>query len=440
MLGGFESWGRFPKVDQEGIYLNWSDEGIPHGNETILAFGLGRSYGDSCLNSDGIVLSTRNLNRFLAFDETKGILKCEAGTSLAEIINLVLPKGWFLPVTPGTKQVTVGGAIANDVHGKNHHRDGTFGHHITQFELLRSDGEKLVCSNQENLDMFRATIGGLGLTGLITWAEIQLKAVASAYLDVETIRFNNIHSFKTLSEESNETHLYTVAWIDCQAKGGNLGRGLFMRANHEAVSDSAAAVAQQVTPRKKINIPFVFPGGVLNWLTVKSFNQLYFRKQLHNYRKSLDHYDGFFYPLDGLSNWNRIYGPKGFFQYQFVVPHRDYIAIEEVLTMIANSGAGSFLAVLKEFGDKPSLGMMSFPRPGICLALDFPNKGNKTLELMQRLDDLVVSAGGAVYPAKDARMSAESFSAYYSANEQFSKFIDPRFSSNFWRRTHPVKQ
>jgi FAD/FMN-containing dehydrogenase len=437
MSDKFRSWGCFPQIEQKGRHINWSDEGIPDGNETLLPYGLGRSYGDSCLNSDGLVLATRNLNRFLAFDEENGILKCEAGTSLSEIIELVLPKGWFLAVSPGTKFVTVGGAIANDVHGKNHHRDGTFGHHVSCFELLRSSGERLICSSEENQEMFRATIGGLGLTGLITWAEIQLKPVSSAYLNVETIRYNNIRDFKALSDESSSTHLYTVAWIDCQSKGKNLGRGLFMRANHEKESGSHGKTIHQVATCKAINVPFVFPKGVLNKFTVSSFNQLYFRKQLFARKQSLDHYDSFFYPLDSIANWNRIYGPKGFFQYQFLVPHKDYTAIQEALEVIAKSGAGSFLAVLKEFGEKPSIGMISFPRAGVCLALDFPNQGEKTLNLLERLDNLVVSAGGTVYPAKDARMSAESFKAYYSNNERFSKFIDPRFNSNFWRRTHP---
>lgn len=426
----FNSWGRYPQLQQQGLYLDWATEGLPPGETSVLPFGMGRSYGDSCLNSDGMVVATRRLNKFLSFDRESGLLRCEAGVTLEEIIDLALPEGWFLPVTPGTKFVTVGGAIANDVHGKNHHKDGTFGHHITRFELLRSSGERRVCSAQDHSALFQATVGGLGLTGLITWAEIQLKAVDGAFMDVETLRFENLKEFKALSDESAESHLYTVAWVDCQASGQQLGRGLFMRANHAKGRQDSSNKQR----KSKLNVPFVFPQGLLNHFTITNFNRLYYHKQLQRYSKSRDHYDKYFYPLDAIGNWNRIYGPKGFFQYQFVVPHEDYTAIEEAFAMIAASGAGSFLAVLKEFGEIPSLGMLSFPRPGVCLALDFPNQGDKTLALLQRLDDLVMAAGGAVYPAKDARMAPAAFAAYYPRMEEFSQHIDPRFSSNFWRR------
>ncbi len=439
MASQFSSWGRYPQLEQRGIYLNWADEGLPENGESLLPFGMGRSYGDSCLNTDGLVLATSHMNRFLSFDETNGILKCEAGVTLAEIIDLALPRGWFPPVTPGTKYVTLGGAIANDVHGKNHHKDGTFGHHVSRFELLQSSGERIICSEQDNAELFYATIGGLGLTGLITWAEIRLKPVESAFMDVETIRFDNLQAFKTLSDESSSSHLYTVAWVDCQATGEKMGRGLFMRANH-ATDPANSKDKFEPASAKKLNVPFVFPQGVLNTFTIKNFNRLYYGKQLQHFSKSRDHYDKYFYPLDAITNWNRIYGPRGFFQYQFLVPHEDYAAIEEALGIIAKSGAGSFLAVLKEFGDIPSVGMLSFPRPGVCLALDFPNQGESTLALLQQLDDLVVAAKGAVYPAKDARMAPEAFAAYFPRAGEFSKYVDPRFSSNFWRRVQGNSQ
>lgn len=429
----FQSWGRYPRVEQKGQYLSWLDEALPSGEESLLPFGMGRSYGDSCLNSEGLVLATQYLNRFIEFNESTGVLRAESGVTLAEIIDLVLPRGWFLPVTPGTKFVTLGGAVANDVHGKNHHRDGNFGHHVISFELIRSGGERLVCSTEENTAFFEATIGGLGLTGLIAWVEVQLKPVKSAFMDVESIRFGNLDEFKQLSNESSEGFLYTVAWIDCQSTGDGMGRGLFMRANHHR-DESSNLPIQIKSDKGKISVPCVLPQGVLNPLTVKTFNSLYYRKQINKIKRSRDYFDGYFYPLDAIHNWNRIYGPQGFLQYQFVVPSEDYAAIKEALGIIVQSGAGSFLAVLKEFGDIPSKGMLSFPRSGVCLALDFPNRGEKTLNLLQKLDELVIEARGAVYPAKDARMSSSAFHAFYPRVDEFSKYVDRRFSSNFWRR------
>jgi hypothetical protein len=252
----------------------------------------------------------------------------------------------------------------------------------------------------------------------------------------------NLNEFKQLTRESSDSHLYTVAWVDCQASGHDLGRGIFMRANHaDHFSDNFNGQRRKIYTANQtglVKVPFDFPSSTLNAFTIKNFNRFYYHKQIESFKKSTDHFDQYFYPLDAIGNWNKIYGAKGFFQYQFVVPNEDYAVIEEAFSIIAQSGAGSFLAVLKEFGNMPSLGMMSFPREGVCLALDFPNQGQKTLRLLERLDELVVEAKGAVYPAKDARMSAESFASFYPRLNEFLPYIDANFSSNFWRRVNTM--
>lgn len=408
----------------------WASEPLRFARgEQALPFGLGRSYGDSCLNDGGTLISTAGLARFMAFDRSSGRLRCEAGVSLDAIIRLALPQGWFLPVTPGTRFVTVGGAIANDVHGKNHHRAGTFGRHVLRFELLRSDGRRLLCSPRVNPDWYGATIGGLGLTGLITWAEIQLKPVANAYMVQETRRFRNLDEFFAIATESERDFEYTVAWVDCLARGRRLGRGAFLRANH-----APPQAAPLPPPRERLrSLPFPLPSWVLNRASLRGFNALYYRTRAEGTR--LLHCLPYFYPLDAIAGWNRLYGRRGFFQYQCVVPHADGgEAMARILTTISEARTGSFLAVLKTFGGTPSPGMLSFPRPGVTLALDFPNRGAPTRALLDRLDEITRAAGGAVYPAKDARMSADSFQAYFPAWRRFAEFVDPQFSSGFWRR------
>lgn len=397
----------------------------------VLPYGLGRSYGDSCINDGGALLHTCYLDHFIAFDPSTGVLSCEAGVTLAEILEVTLPRGWFLPVTPGTKFVTVGGAIANDVHGKNHHQDGTFGHAVRALELVRSDGTLILCSPTQLPSLFRATIGGLGLTGLITRAEIQLSPVAGPLILEEKIKFGNLDEFFSLSHESASTHQYVVSWIDCLAKGPRLGRGIFIRGNHAPKGYETSSIAK----RKHLQIPFYFPSWALGPWSVRAFNELYFHKQLRKIAKSTSHYDPFFYPLDTVHHWNRIYGPRGFYQYQCVVPGvSGKHAIRQILTEISKAGIGSFLAVLKMFGPKPSLGMLSFPREGVTLALDFPNTGPAVLSLFDRLDKIVLDHSGALYPAKDARMTGDTFRAGYPEWKTFSEFVDPGFSSSFWRR------
>jgi FAD/FMN-containing dehydrogenase len=403
----------------------------PSVDGSVLAYGNGRSYGDNCQNAGGYLLATRNLDRFIRFDAQTGHIRCESGVLLQEVLTLTVGSGWFLPVTPGTQFVTIGGAIANDVHGKNHHVAGTFGHHLTCFELLRSDGSRTLCSSTQNPGLFRATIGGLGLTGVIIWAEFRLKRISNPYLRVQTVRFPNLEAFFELAAESDREHEYTVAWIDCVAKGHRLGRGLYMAGNHAAPACREAPHA----PQRRLGVPGEPPVCLISNLALKSFNALYYHKQLAQTATAVVHYAPFFYPLDTVNNWNRVYGPRGFLQYQSVVPMKTAAEVTHaMLERIARSGQGSFLSVLKVFGDKQPAGLLSFPRSGVTLALDFPNRGAETFTLLEELDELVADAGGAIYPAKDARMSPERFAASFPALEAFARYIDPGCSSSLWRR------
>ena len=436
----FTSWGRVQRVEHPalGLHSRHAPLPLPEGDGSVLPFGNGRSYGDSNLNPGGALLLAGQLDRFIDFDPHTGLLRCEAGVLLSTILRLVVPQGWFLPVTPGTQFVTVGGAIANDVHGKNHHVAGSFGNHVTQLELLRSDGSRRVCSATQHADWFAATVGGLGLTGLITWAEIQLRRVVNPYMDTETIRFDSPEAFFELSQASERDHEYTVAWIDCAFTGKRLGRGLFSRANHAPAAMDLSVLPPSLPssvgePSRRV--PFTPPISLINTLSLKAFNTLYFHKQRAEVVRAVQHYRPFFYPLDALLEWNRIYGPPGFHQYQCVIPPDDALAVtRRLLHTIAHSGQGSFLAVLKHFGAPPSCGMLSFPQPGTTLALDFPNVGPRLHRLFEELDRIVLAAGGRLYAAKDGRMGAALFQAGYPRWREFADYVDPRFSSGLWRR------
>jgi len=288
----YESWGRYPKLQPAEIrHLFWRHHRLDlTKNLWALPFAYGRSYGDCCLNEGGIILDTTGLNRFMRLDREKGLLRCEAGVSLAQILDLIVPKGWFLPVTPGTKFVSVGGAIANDVHGKNHHCAGTFGCHVTKFELLRSDGQRYQCSPQENVGLFRATIGGLGLTGLITWAEFHLKPITSPYISMESIQFSGPEDFLQLTRESDQDFEYTVAWIDSTAKGTNFARGIFIRGNHQ---EGDPNLIGQASPQPELRLPCNMPGWLLNRWTIQKFNRLYYHRQSVAHTSTTMHYQVF---------------------------------------------------------------------------------------------------------------------------------------------------
>ena len=428
----FESWGRYPTYGAKIVPLHWQSDfpavtaGLHNG---ALPVGMGRSYGDVCLLKDGNLLLTTAMNRLIEFDPETGLLTAEAGLTLAQILDFAVPRGFFLPVTPGTKYVTLGGAIANDIHGKNHHVAGTFGRHITQFELVRSDGSRRLCSPTENPDFFAATIGGLGLTGVITWATLRLKPIVSRKIDYEGIQFHGIDEFLDLTNQSKDIE-YTVSWIDCASTGKNFARGVFMQGDHSAKKGDLTP-----SPRPKLVFPFDAPGFALNHLSVSLFNTAFFHKQIHKRVVAEQDYEPFFYPLDKVLRWTRMYGKRGLLQFQYAIPwdHAKEGTIA-ILHEVAKSGLASFLAVLKAFGDVPSPGMMSFPKPGITLALDFPIKPDKSFPLFQRLADMTLEFGGRLYPAKDAAMTAPQFQAFYPQWQQFARYRDPMLTSSFWER------
>ncbi len=431
-MNTYQSWGRIPKAEQTVSTVLWKEElsELVSNSACTLPYGLGRSYGDSCLNDGNELVDISSLNRFVTFDVTTGILTCEAGVSFAEIIEAFLPLGWFLPVTPGTKYVTVGGAIANDVHGKNHHIEGTIGEHIKTLTLFRSGQQFIECSRVENKELFSATIGGLGLTGIIIQATLQLKKVHNEFISMESIKFKGLDDFFDLNEESEKNFEYTVSWIDCTSTGKNLGRGLYMRGNHSIISHP-----QLEFKKPTLRFPFEAPKWLLNTTSIKAFNFLYYNKQFSKKTTNEVEYNPFFYPLDFVLEWNKMYGEVGFYQFQCVIPFGDERnGIKKLLTAIANSGKASFLAVLKSFGKKVSPGMLSFPSSGITLALDFRNDGISTVKLLHQLEEIVAEYNGKMYPAKDATMRPKYFQQFYPQWEQFSTFIDPKLSSSFWRR------
>jgi FAD/FMN-containing dehydrogenase len=393
---------------------------------SMLAHGLGRSYGDVALNEGGQLLRTRTLERFIGYDRARGVLRAEAGVSLDEIIELVLPQGWFIPVTPGTRFVTLGGAVANDVHGKNHQRAGTFGDWVRAIELVRSDGSRQVCSPEMHPDWLQATIGGLGLTGLITWVEIQLVRVRSPWLWTTNRRFADLDEYWQIDAELGPAHEFSVAWVDC-AHGA---RGIYTAADFAAAT---AASDRAPRPPRRRRMAIDPPFSLVNGLTLSLFNSLYYHRRL--VREGVSHLLPFFFPLDAVHEWNRVYGRRGFFQYQCVLPPAAMReAAAELFRLIQRKREGSMLAVFKTFGDRPARGLLSFARAGATLALDFPNRGDATRALFHELDAVVNEAGGALYPAKDARMSAATFRRGYPNLERFGTYIDPGFSSSFWRR------
>lgn len=425
----YEAWGRLKP--HQGDVLFFDKEKPAHifnASESVVAYGMGRSYGDQCLNQQGAICVTQALNRFISFDEQTGVLRCEAGVLLKEINELTIPRGWMLPVTPGTQFVTVGGAIANDVHGKNHHVMGSFGHHVLELSLHRSTGEHIVCSATNHSEWFRATIGGFGLTGVIDEAVLKLRPVKGPWMQTESIAYDSLEAFYQLSDASESQWEYTVSWIDCTSP--THARGIFMRGNH-----SEATTAWPARIKSPSTVPMTPPISMINRLSLKPFNTLYYHRHRLNRGIRESFYVPFFYPLDNILKWNRIYGPRGFFQYQVAIPHRVRLeAIAEMLKAIASSGQGSFLAVLKTFGEKAGAGLMSFPFHGATLALDFSHQGEATFKLFERLDAIVTEANGRIYLAKDARMSSALFASAYPNLDEFLNYRDPGISSDMSRR------
>lgn len=429
------SWGRVPTDPPRTVLapssrsapIDWRQDG------TALGYGLGRSYGDSCLNTGQTLISTRWLDRLIAFDESSGSLTCEAGVTLKSILEFALPRGWFLPTTPGTQFVTLAGAIANDVHGKNHHAAGSIGHHVERFELLRSDGSRVEVDRVSQPALFAATVGGLGLTGFISEATLRLRPVPGPWIEQTVRRFRSLAEFFEVDAELKPGFEHTVAWVDCAASATQRGRGIYMAGNH-------ADLAGPARRSRGLTMPVQPPFSLVSHVTLRAFNSLYFNRPLPSGPHRI-HYAPFFYPLDSIRHWNRMYGPRGFFQFQCVLPPGEAMrALTRLLERIAASGAGSFLAVLKTFGARAAEGILTFPRPGTTLALDFPNRGEETSRLFRSLEDVVTEAGGALYPAKDSHMTPTAFRAGYPGWQSMLPHVDPRCSSNFWRRVKGDEQ
>jgi decaprenylphospho-beta-D-ribofuranose 2-oxidase len=421
------NWGNYPRVKAR----NW-DFQSPEELKKILTEdnfkfciprGNGRCYGDSALSAN--IVSTLNYRSVVSFDEVNGIFACQSGMLFDEIIKIVLPKGWFLPVTPGTKFVTVGGAIASDIHGKNHHKEGSFSNHVISLQLMLEDGAILNCSRSENADLFFATAGGMGLTGIILSAEFRLKKIETSFISQESIRARNLDHLMDLFEESRDW-TYSVSWVDALSKGSSLGRGIFFRGEHASVEElqdrQQAKDYLLVEEKKSIAVPFYFPAWTLNSLSVSLFNFYFFHKHGRETKKDIVYFDSFFYPMDSILHWNRIYGKPGFLEYQFVLPKESSRSgLNEIFHTISKSKLSPFFSGLKLFGKSNSF--LSFPIEGYTMAFDFPIT-KKVFELLDLLDAIVLNFGGRVYLTKDARMNQEFFKSSYSQYGEFKSVME----------------
>jgi len=406
-------WGRYPVIDSNVVLA--ADAGqfrqMLQAGFSGIVYANGRSYGDSALSAN--VLLTSSINHFVNFDDQAGVVTCEAGVLLSDLIEVFVPKGWFLPVTPGTKYVTVGGAIASDVHGKNHHHDSCFSRFIIDFQLLLPDGNIVTCSNTSNSELFQATCGGMGLTGIILKATLQLKKITSAMMNVTTIKAKSLPEVLELFEEYENAD-YSVAWLDCLKTGSQFGRALLMLGEH--------AESGSLVPNKNslMTVPLDAPGFVLNNYSISLFNHFYYGKARAAKSSAVESIEKYFYPLDRVHHWNRLYGKQGFVQYQFVIPREaGKDAVSKILRQVVNSKRASFLSVLKLFGPENN-NYLSFPMEGFTLALDFAVKPG-LWRFLDGLDELVLQYGGRIYLAKDARMSEHVFKQGYPQWEKFVK-------------------
>lgn len=421
-----EGWGRYPRVQVNGNTFETKDSlsHLVQSPGSLIPYGMGRSYGDSALNDT--VIFTKRYNKLLDFNEETGVVTCESGVTLYELIEIFLPRGLFLSVTPGTKFVTVGGAIASDVHGKNHHTAGCFSESVISFDLMLADGSICTCSREENQELFLATCGGMGLTGIILSAVIQLKTVKSAFIRETVVRCRNLEEIFEQFEK-NKKITYSVAWIDCLAKGENIGKSVLM------AGENADTGTLNLVPPLHVSVPFSAPSVCLNKLSISMLNYVYYHISPDYVSGRLTALDTFFYPLDRVGNWNLLYGRKGFTQYQVVLPKASsFEGLKIVLQKIAAAGMGSFLAVLKLFG-KNNENYLSFPMEGYTLALDFKIQA-KLFPFLDELDKVVVDHGGRIYLTKDVRMKKEVFRKCYPQWEAFRAIrekynMDEKFQS-----------
>ncbi|GMT41842.1 MAG: FAD-linked oxidase [bacterium] len=426
------NWGNYPRIEAELKSFSTVKQLEPIIRDTgeLIARGFGSCFGDSSLNKN--ITSPLSFNRMLSLDENAGTLTCEAGTGFDEILEVLVSRGWFLPVTPGTKFVTLGGAIAADVHGKNHHAAGSFSRHVVSMDVMLYDGSVVSCSRDNNPDLFRTTCGGFGLTGIILRATFGLKKIESAYIKQETAAAKDLSEMMDLFEASSDS-AYSAAWLDClNAKSGDAGRGVMITGEHATRDEVQFATEPPPSPKiKKMTVPFKIPRLALNGYTAGVFNNIYY-KRMSRKSPAIVNYNSFFYPVDGVNSWNRIYGKRGFVQYQFVLPKdRSKNGLKKMLGKITNGGPGAYLAVLKIFGKQESF--ISFPMEGYTLALDFPVT-RKIFGFLKELDKIVLDFGGRLYLAKDARMNSEMFSKSYENSEKFIELkhgFDPvqRFQS-----------
>lgn len=406
--------------------------------DSVIPRGLGRSYGDASLNENGYVAESLLMNRFLAFDETTGVLRCEAGVSYKDLLDTFVLRGWFPPVTPGTKYVTMGGAIASDVHGKNHHKAGSISNYIKSFKILTASGEVLECSRETNSDLFWATVGGMGLTGFILECELQLKKIESPFIDNKAIKLRNLDELFAKFEEYGDYH-YSVAWMDIVASGNKYGRNVLLLGNpstYDKLPEKLKLRSKEKFIEKKISVPFEVPFTTLNKMSITLFNTAFYMASRNT--ENFQHYDKYFYPLDFILNWNHIYSKSGLIQYQLNVPEDSgREAVDKVLKKVVAHGSGSFLAVLKKMGDQD--GILSFPFKGYTLSMDFPVKKG-VVEMCKELDRIVLDYGGRTYLTKDSILDEETFKKMYDGlwqkwMETKMKYDpDNKFSSNLGRR------
>lgn len=438
LITPISGWGHYPVQSCELERPERYADLRPHADR-VVARGQGRSYGDASLNVDGRVLLTERVNRLLEFDAANGKLRAEAGTTLAEILDVIVPMGWFVPVTPGTKFVSLGGCVAADIHGKNHHHEGSFGDHLLSIELILADGSRVVCSPSERSDLFWATVGGMGLTGIIGEVTLKLIPIESALMKVHHHAAVNFEQLFRLMQDPKLDDRYTVAWIDSLATGKNLGRGIAMCGHHAAADEVPDNIHGDIKPAPSHSIPFDLPTWVLNSRSISALNSHYYRREGGKRYPFLSNHDSYFYPLDAIGSWYRLYGKRGFVQYQCVIPDTTaFEGVRSLLEKLSNSRRPSFLAVLKRLGPQ-GRGLLSFPMSGYTLALDFPIRNNGLFVLLNKLDEIVLQHGGRVYLAKDARLSADSFRAMYPRYQEWlaiKNTVDPqnRFSSSLSRR------
>ena len=396
----------------------------------VIARGLGRSYNNAAQIADGLVISTARMNRIIELDATTGLVTCEAGVSLEQLMVAGLPAGWFVPVSPGTRQVTIGGAIAADVHGKNHHVAGSFARHVPSFEILLPDGDVRTVTSSSDPALFWATAGGMGLTGLIVRATVQLKRVATSRVRVDTVRTADIDETMAVLAEHDRRYGYTVAWSDSMARGASLGRSVITSGDFADLADLPPADRTDpfaFRPGARVGVPAGFPPGLINRYTVRVANEAWYRKAPRSRTGELQTIGAFFHPLDGIRNWNRVYGPGGFRQYQYVVPFGQEAAVRRSFELVSEAHAPSFVTVLKRFGESDP-GLLSFPMAGWTLALDFPARTPGLARLLGQIDQLVLEAGGRVYLAKDSRVPAEVLAGMYPRLPEFRKLraeLDP---------------